>query len=90
MTLGSPDLFRSNYSHAPIFKCGLTGIQPTASKEQVQDAMDKYRPVHIAFTGNPSHLNFGKGQVPSPALDPFHAFHHHSSITGLPGIDKAC
>mmetsp|Transcript_33187 Transcript_33187/g.64798 ORF Transcript_33187/g.64798 Transcript_33187/m.64798 type:complete len:191 (-) Transcript_33187:75-647(-) len=51
-----------NYSHAAIYKANLSGIMPTASKETVQEALEPYSPVHFAFTGNPAHLSFGKGQ----------------------------
>ena len=50
-----------NYNHLPIFKAGLMNIPQTASKDMVSEELRPFRPVHIAYTGNPAQCNFGRG-----------------------------
>jgi hypothetical protein len=50
-----------NYNHNPIFRANLMGIPQTASKESISEELRSFRPVHIAYTGNPSQCNFGRG-----------------------------
>ena len=50
-----------NYSHKEIFKAQLGNISKTASKEAVETELRSFNPVHIAYTGNPSQCNFGRG-----------------------------
>jgi hypothetical protein len=52
---------KCNYSHAPIHQAQLENISPTASKESVGEAIARFRPLHIAYTGNPAPCNFGRG-----------------------------
>ena len=44
-----------------IFKAQLGNISKTASKEAVETELRSFNPVHIAYTGNPSQCNFGRG-----------------------------
>ncbi len=50
-----------NYNHNPIFTANLMNIPQTASKDSLSDELRSFRPVHIAYTGNPSQCNFGRG-----------------------------
>ena len=52
---------KCNYSHAVLYRAQLENIPPTAAKETVGEAIARFKPLHVAFTGNPAGSNFGRG-----------------------------